>query len=689
MIRQLHFLLTFASTLSLCAALQHGQTKALIKKWDEAYHQSINSVKQRSLNFHWTKDGKSLIFKHEHTGQAKFLRCQLKDGKMEPTSADEFKLLSHHTKLLKNKPTPSAKAKKTKSTSPDGLWLTEIKHGKVFLIKSGAEQRTEVGTPTAKGHYYQGPIVWNATSTHFYVRYVEPGQRRHYTMVESSPKGQLQPKVHRVRYDKTGDQIDRSEPHIFDTHGTLHKPDRKLTPNAFSISHIEWDKAGKELRYEYVERGYGQHSLIAMHAHSGKERYITKETSDTFIFVGGIRYRKDIPETKEIIWGSDRDGWRHLYLLDASTGTVKHHITQGSWLVRSIEKVDIEKREIIFTASGRNSGEDPYHLHWYRVNFNGSELTPLTDGDGTHSLDFSPDGTYYVDTWSRVDRPPVYELRRAKDGKKITELARADASELTHHRRQLPERFVSKDRNNRFDIWGIIHTPPNFDPKKRYPVIENIYAGPHGAFVPKKFSAWRRNISELLEEGFIVVNIDGLGTNYRHHDFWHTSYKNLVDSGFPDRIKWLKEAAKTRSYMDLSRVGIFGGSAGGQSSTAALLHHGDFYKAAVSDCGCHDNRMEKIWWNEQWMDWPVGPHYKAQSNVTNAHRLTGALMLTVGEIDRNVDPASTTQVVDALIKADKDFEYYIIPSAGHGAGESKYMRRKRADFFHRHLGAAR
>lgn len=193
-------------------------------------------------------------------------------------------------------------------------------------------------------------------------------------------------------------------------------------------------------------------------------------------------------------------------------------------------------------------------------------------------------------------------------------------------------------------------------------------------------------MSECAAEGFIVVKIDGLGTNYRHKDFSHFCYKNLVDSGLPDRIKWIKAAASTRSYMDTSRVGIFGGSAGGQSSTAALLHHGHFYKAAASDCGCHDNRMDKIWWNEQWMDWPIGPHYKQQSNITNADKLQGALMLTVGELDKNVDPSSTTQLVDALIKVDKDFDYYLIPGRGHGSGDIPSMRRKRLKFFTKHLG---
>ena len=263
-------------------------------------------------------------------------------------------------------------------------------------------------------------------------------------------------------------------------------------------------------------------------------------------------------------------------------------------------------------------------------------------------------------------------------------MERADWSQLLATDWTTPERFVAKGRDNKTDIHGIIWRPTNFDPKKKYPVIEKIYAGPHGFFVPKKFSSYFKTQS-LAELGFIVVQMDGMGTNWRDRAFHDVCWKNLGDSGFPDRIEWIKAAAKKYPQMVVDRVGIFGGSAGGQSSTRAMLAHGDFYKVAVSDCGCHDNRMDKIWWNEAWMGWPIGPHYKEQSNVTNAHKLSGKLLLTVGELDRNVDPASTMQVIDALIKADKDFDMLVVPGGGHGVGESPYGLRRRRDYFVRHL----
>ena len=271
-----------------------------------------------------------------------------------------------------------------------------------------------------------------------------------------------------------------------------------------------------------------------------------------------------------------------------------------------------------------------------------------------------------------------------KDGKILKVLETADISSLESNGWRAPEVFVAKGRDGKTDIWGLIRRPSNFDPTKKYPVIEYIYSGPGDQYVPKNFTPWLYNLDDLAELGFIVVQMDGMSTSFRSRSFEDICYKNLQDSGFPDRIAWIKSACETYPYMDVDNVGIYGCSAGGQEALTAVLLHGDFYKAAYAACGCHDNRMDKIWWNEQWMSYPLDSSYIASSNVENAHKLERPLMLVVGELDDNVDPASTMQVVNALEKANKDFELVVITGAHHTMGES-YGEHKRYDFFVRHM----
>jgi dipeptidyl aminopeptidase/acylaminoacyl peptidase len=380
---------------------------------------------------------------------------------------------------------------------------------------------------------------------------------------------------------------------------------------------------------------------------------------------------------------SERDGWNHLYMYDGVTGKVKHQITKGDWAVRTVIGADPEKRQIWFSANGMYPGKDPYFVHYYRINFDGTGLTTLTEADANHVVNFSTDRAYYVDTYSRVDLAPVSELRRGSDGSLVTRLEAADISALKKAGWKAPEVFTAKGRDGKTDIWGVIFRPSNFDPAKKYAVIENIYAGPQGSFVPKSFSAFSA-MQATAELGFIVVQIDGMGTNNRSKAFHDVAWQNLGDAGFPDRILWHKAVAARYPAYDITRVGLYGTSAGGQNALGGLLFHPDFYKAAVSAAGCHDNRMDKIWWNEQWMGWPIGPHYAASSNVDHASKLQGKLLLVVGEMDTNVDPASTYQVVNQLVKHNKPFDLLTLPGAGHTSGGA-YGDHKRYDFFVQHL----
>jgi dipeptidyl aminopeptidase/acylaminoacyl peptidase len=358
-------------------------------------------------------------------------------------------------------------------------------------------------------------------------------------------------------------------------------------------------------------------------------------------------------------------------------------ITKGEWVIRGIDLIDETNRVVWFRASGKNANQDPYFIHYYRVNFDGSGLVALTQGDGNHLIEYSPDRKHYIDTYSRVDMSPMHELRRATDGKLVKAFETADITDLKSDGWKPPEVFVAKGRDGKTDIWGLIYRPRDFDPKKKYPIVEDIYAGPQGSFVPKTFSA-RSRYQSLNDLGFIVVKIDGMGTANRSKAFHDVCWKNLKDGGFLDRILWMKAAAKKHPEMDIARVGVYGNSAGGQNAAAAVLFHPEFYKVAVASCGCHDNRMDKASWNEQWMGYPVGSQYAECSNVDNAHRLRGKLFLIVGEMDNNVPPESTLRVVDALIKAGKDFDLLVVPGGGHGMGGA-YGQRRMQDFFVRHL----
>jgi dipeptidyl aminopeptidase/acylaminoacyl peptidase len=532
-------------------------------------------------------------------------------------------------------------------------------------------------------------LVWSPDSKWIAAYRVKPGYRREIHYVMSSPEDQIQPKYSTRLYNKPGDVLDLERPVLFEVASKRQvNVDAALFPNAYDVSRLEWRKDSRAVTFEYNQRGHQVFRVIEIEAATGKTRAVINEEVPTFFSYSGKRYRFDVADGKEIIWMSERDGWNHLYLYDGATGRVKNQITKGEWVVRGVEYVDTVARQITFRASGMYAGKDPYYVHAYRINFDGTGLTTLTDADATHSVVFSPDRQFYVDTYSRVDLAPISTLRRVRDAGVIRELERGDMTALVATGWRPPEVFTSKARDGKTDIWGVIIKPmgSGFNPSHKYPVIENIYAGPHDSFAPKAFNV-QLAMQAQAELGFIVAQVDGMGTSNRSKAFHDVAWKNLGDAGFPDRILWHRAIATKYPWYDTSRVGIYGTSAGGQNSMGALLFHPEFYKAAVSAVGCHDNRMDKIWWNEQWMGYPLGDHYSKASNVDNAWRLQGRLLLVVGEMDQNVDPSSTMQVVNALIKANKTFDLLVIPGAGHGSGGA-YGEKKRFDFFvHTLLGA--
>ncbi|MGB7346444.1 MAG: prolyl oligopeptidase family serine peptidase [Pirellulaceae bacterium] len=586
------------------------------------------------------------------------------------------------------KPTPLLTRRRRQpadNRSPDKTWRVSTDLHNVVLLNIDTKKVRRVTADGDSENSYGGPVWWSPDSKHFVVMKTRNIVERKISMIDSKPGNSIHGKLKSVTYVKPGDLLDRQRPVLFHVdQDTPTEVDNQLFDNPFDLRDLEWHADSKSFSFVYNKRGHQVLRLISVDVETAIPRVMIDETSDTFVCYSQKQYLRRLDNTNEVIWMSERAGWNHLYLIDRITGEVKNPITQGDWVVREVERVDEENRQLWLSVSGIDSDQDPYHVHLIRVGFDGQGLTRLTRGDGDHKWKFSPDNRFLIDTYSRVDLPPVTELRDSETGDLICELERADATELINTGWQYPERFIAKGRDGKTDIHGVIIRPTNLDPDKQYPVLESIYAGPHSAYVPKSFGL-HNSMFEMAELGFIVVKIDGMGTSHRSKAFHDVCWKNLGDSGFPDRIAWIKAAATKHPEMDLSRVGIWGGSAGGQSAMRALIAHGDFYHAAVADCGCHDNRVDKIWWNEQWMGWPIGPHYAEQSNVTQAHRMQGDLMLIWGELDTNVDPVSTVQVIDALIAADKDFQQLIVPGVGHGAAGHPYAKRRQADFFVRKL----
>ena len=527
--------------------------------------------------------------------------------------------------------------------------------------------------------------MWSPDSRRIAICRIRPvAEKRYIHYVESSPQEQLQPILHRQEYAKPGDELPVKEPRIFDVEAcVMQSPSTELFPSPYALSGFRWDADSRAITFEYNERGHKIYRLLQMSALTGRVETIIEEKEEKYVNYTRI-YRHHLRDGRHIIWSSERDNYNHLYLYDRQSKEAPRQITKGPWYVRGVQYVDEQNRHVYFSANGMNPHEDPYLIHYYRINFDGTGLLALTPEEGMHRVWYSPGFTYLVDVYSKVDVPPVTVLRDAASGKIIMELERADISRLLDEGWRAPESFSAKGRDGKTDIWGIIYRPSIFDASRRYPIIEYIYSGPGDQYVPKSFSAYNWVMSSLAELGFIVVQVDGMTTSFRSKEFEEVCYKNLKDAGLPDHVAWIRAAAERYPSMDTSRVGIFGCSAGGQEAMTALLFYPDFYKAGYAACGCHDNRMDKIWWNEQWLGYPVDESYRSCSNVENAHLLQRPLMLLVGELDDNVDPASTMQVVDALIKANKDFELVVLPGKGHTMGEN-YGEHKRYDFFVQHL----
>lgn len=568
--------------------------------------------------------------------------------------------------------------------SPDQKYTAYIKNHNIYVKEQATGKEKQLSHDGTLGNYYSAYIRWSPDSRKVAACKIRPVEKRYVYYVESSPTDQLQPKLHKQEYAKPGDELPFRLPCIYEVEtGKGIIPRTDLFARPYSLTRLDWNADSRAITFEYNQRGHQVYRVLELSVESGEVRPLIEETSDKYVNYYRC-FRHDMKDGKRMIWMSERDNWNHLYLYDRATAKPISQITKGEWYVREVLRVDEENQQIYFSANGMELNEDPYLVRYYRIGFNGRNLVCLTPEEGMHQAWFSGDMSYLVDVYSMVDKAPVAVLREARNGKVVMPLEVADISALEAEGWKAPEVFKAKGRDGKTDMWGIIIRPTNFDPAKKYPVLEYIYQGPGNQYVPKTFNPYNYYMTAMAEVGFIVVMVDGMGTSFRSRAFENVCYQNLKDAGLPDHIAWIKAAATKYPYMDTERVGIYGCSAGGQESMSAVLFHPDFYKAAYSACGCHDNRMDKIWWNEQWMGYPVGDQYKENSNVENAHLLKRPLMLVVGELDDNVDPASTMQVVNALVKAHKDFELVVVPGARHTMGEG-FGEHKRYDFFVRHL----
>lgn len=461
---------------------------------------------------------------------------------------------------------------------------------------------------------------------------------------------------------------------------------------AGSFDDNEWSADAKTLAFVSSSRDHKEAKLRVADAATGQVREVMEEVVATQYESGqGAVNWKYLPATKEVIWYSERDDWGHLYLYDLTTGKLKNQITKGNFVVTRLVKMDESARVLYFEANGREPGRDPYLTHFYRINFDGTGLALLTPEDGNHQVAISPDGKYFVDNFSKMDVPNVAVLRDMT-GKLIANLEKADISRLAATGWKPVKPITVKSADGKWDLYGVMFTPTNLDPKKKYPVINYIYPGPQGGGVgPRSFNASRSDHQALAELGFVVVIIDGSCNPDRSKSFHDACYGNMADNTLNDQIAGLKELAAKNPFMDLTRVGVWGHSGGGFATAAAMFRFPDFYRVGISESGNHDNRNYEDDWGERYIglmknDANWKSNYEDQANQNFAKNLKGKLLLAHGGMDDNVPPTNTYLVVDALIKANKDFDLLILPNARHGYGaDSYYMMRRRWDYFVKNL----
>ncbi len=594
---------------------------------------------------------------------------------------------------------------KTEARSPDGRWAAFVQDDNLFVraIATGTERQITTDgtrynayatlpgsslsavTDRAIGKPATPALQWSPDSTRFVTYRLDEREVLDMYLLQSVPTdGTAHPTLHPYRYPLVGDaHLPLAHLVVVDVESGSVTPlaveplatMTRTTP--FEQRNVWWSGDSTRVFTISQRRGHRSVALQIADAATGTSRMILEEHGPSHVYPHHVPMANtnvhEVGNGEAVTWWSQRSGWGHLSLYDIATGTIKAQVTAGAWTVRDTLRVDAEHGWLYFTAGGREEGRDPYYRHLYRCTLDGANLTLLTPEDADHSVTFSPSGAYFVDTYSRVDLPPVSVVRKA-DGTLVATLEEANITALTETGWRFPERFTVKARDGVTDLYGCIYRPTNFDPTRRYPVLDSIYPGPQTIHTPKAFGGREsggRNFWQdqaLAELGFIVVTMDGMGTPYRSKAFVDVAYgKDFGEAGgLEDHIVGLTQLAARDPSLDLDRVGIYGHSGGGFASAHALLSFPDFYKVAVSSAGNHNQMGYLAGWGERYIGMPEGDNYAGQINASLAKNLKGKLLLIHGELDDNVHPSLTMQLVDALIAANKDFDLLIIPFTNHG-----------------------
>lgn len=615
-------------------------------------------------------------------------------------------------------PSPSAVPPAHASVSPDGQWAAYIKDSNLWVKNLSNGSETQLTTDGVKDFGYatnnagwvhsDDPVLTWSNDSKGIATFQHDGRGVRDMYLVTTNVGN--PHLEAWKYPMPGDSVVFHISRVVITRGNdgQWKLVRfQMAPDAHrstvsdhiacgpTICDVEWYPDGSHVAFVSSSRDHKHAWFRVADTQSGVVRTLFEETSPTQIGDASLRDNlwHVLPASNELIWWSERENWLQLYLYDLATGQLKNRITSGDGNVSDLVRVDEKARQIYFMANGKEAGRDPYFQHFYRIGFDGKGLTLLTPENANHAVTLSPDGKYFVDSYSTPETPPVTVLRDAS-GKLVQTLEQADISRLVASGWKPPTPVRMKARDGTTDIYGLMFTPTNLDSTKKYPIVDYIYPGPQsGSVGSRSFSPARGDNQALAELGFVVVAIDGMGTPGRSKTFHDAYYGHMGDNTLPDQVAGIRELAQRYRFIDVDKVGIWGHSGGGFATAAAMFHFPDFFKVGIAESGNHDNRNYEDDWGERYQGLLVRTgntdNYAEEANQTTAKNLKGKLFLAHGAMDDNVPPYNTTLVVDALIKAGKSFDLLILPNARHGYGsESNYMMARRWDYFIRNLQGA-